>query len=142
MPLYYEDFMSPKPRQKIYVSRNIDARLCNHSSRGEAIINTYSECVSVALGIEHEMRMHHIIIRELSGSRICYHIIEIKQDFQETKLLNPKYVFRFSVRSLSGTFLFVIKYKRDTIKKSVLVLIFTDCRKILRLLKFNENLSS
>jgi len=29
---------------------------------------TYSECVSVALGTQHVMRLRHIVICELSGS--------------------------------------------------------------------------
>jgi hypothetical protein len=41
--------------------RNIEARLCNHFYRGKAISITYSEYVSVALVIQHAMRMLRII---------------------------------------------------------------------------------
>jgi hypothetical protein len=37
--------------QCVYVQRNSEARSCNHSCSGKAIIVTYSECVFVALGI-------------------------------------------------------------------------------------------
>jgi hypothetical protein len=37
--------------------RNIEARLCNHCCSGKSIIITYSECMSVDLGIQH---MHHL----------------------------------------------------------------------------------
>jgi len=36
---------------------------------------TYSECASVALIIQHVMRVRHIVIGDLSGSVICFHII-------------------------------------------------------------------
>jgi hypothetical protein len=36
---------------------------------------TYSECVSVALVIQHVMRMLYIFICGLSGSKIRFHII-------------------------------------------------------------------
>jgi hypothetical protein len=36
---------------------------------------TYSECVSVALGTQHAMRMRHIVICGMAGSAIISHII-------------------------------------------------------------------
>jgi hypothetical protein len=36
---------------------------------------TYSKCVFVALGIQHAMRMHRIVICGLFGSIIFFHII-------------------------------------------------------------------
>jgi hypothetical protein len=38
-------------RQALYVQRNNEVRSPKHCCSGEAIIITYSECVSVALGI-------------------------------------------------------------------------------------------
>jgi len=35
--------------------RNNEGRSCNHCCSGKAVIVTYSECVSVALGIQHEI---------------------------------------------------------------------------------------
>jgi hypothetical protein len=39
--------------------RNIKARSCNHCCSGKSISITYYECVSIALGIQHAMRMRH-----------------------------------------------------------------------------------
>jgi hypothetical protein len=36
---------------------------------------TYSECVFVALGIQHAMRVRYIVICGLSGSTVFFHIM-------------------------------------------------------------------
>jgi hypothetical protein len=41
----------------------------------KAISITYSACVFVALGIQHVMRMRHIVIFDLPGSTILFCII-------------------------------------------------------------------
>jgi hypothetical protein len=49
--------------------------MCNHSCSGKAMSIAQPECVSVALGMQHAMCMHHIVICGLSHSTIFFHII-------------------------------------------------------------------
>jgi len=57
------------------VERNIHARSCNHCCSGQAISITYSVCVFVAVGNQYAMRTHHIVICDLSGCALFFHII-------------------------------------------------------------------
>jgi hypothetical protein len=59
--------------------------LCNHCGSGKAINITYSECVSVTLGIQHAMHMCHTVICGLSGSILFFHIILQTARFSKNK---------------------------------------------------------
>ena len=48
---------------------------CNHCCSGRLISITYSECVSLALCIQHAMRMRHVVICGLLRSTIFFDII-------------------------------------------------------------------
>jgi hypothetical protein len=52
----------------MYVQHIIEARSCSHCCSGKVIGIKYSEPVSVALVIQHAMRIRHIVICGLSGS--------------------------------------------------------------------------
>jgi hypothetical protein len=58
-----------------YVKHNTEVRPLNHCCSGKAVSITYSECVFVASGIQPAMRMRHIVIFNLSGCTILFHII-------------------------------------------------------------------
>jgi len=47
----------------------------HHCSSGQAISITHSEWVFVALGIQHAMKLRHIVTCSLSSSKIFSHII-------------------------------------------------------------------
>ena len=51
---------------------HIEARSHSYYCRGKAISVTYSECVSVALGIQHEIRICHIILSSVACPAVQY----------------------------------------------------------------------
>ena len=60
-------------RESMYVLRNNEALSCKHCCNGKAwSIAYFSECV--ALGIQHAMRVSHIVIRGLFRCTIFFHI--------------------------------------------------------------------
>jgi hypothetical protein len=54
------------------VERNVDARSCTHCCTGKATSITYSECMSVASGIQHAKRLHLIILSSVACLALSY----------------------------------------------------------------------
>ena len=86
--------LQEKPRQATHVQRNIKARSCKHSCYEKAIGITYSECVFVALAIQHAMRMYPVIL----SSGACralqqFSALSHKRHDSRKKLPNIKGVF-------------------------------------------------
>jgi len=58
----------------MYYKRNTDTRSRNHCRRERGVSTTYSECVSVALVIQHVMRMRRVIL-SYCGVCVCVCVI-------------------------------------------------------------------
>ena len=59
-------------RQTMYVQRNTEARWRNRCCIGKAISIAYSECVFVALFIQHAMRMRPVILSSVECPALLY----------------------------------------------------------------------
>jgi len=77
----------------MYVERNTEARLCKHCCSGKAIGIAYSECVFVALGIQHAMRMRHIVMLWPAPLYNIFPRYLINDTIFGKTLLSTKYVF-------------------------------------------------
>ena len=111
---YNTHIMLQQERQCTYKC-NIVACSQNDCCCGKAISITYSECVSVALVIQHARRMCQIIV--IWPIQI-YHVFPhylINSTIFKKQLQNTKCVFQFSLKLLSQTFLIVRKIQRDII---------------------------
>jgi hypothetical protein len=90
------------------------ARLCNHCCSGKAISVTYSECVFVAQGIQHRMRMRHIVICGSSSCTVSFKIYLINYvNFHKEGSLSLDGVLPYT--SLSEIFLIPSRIQPDTV---------------------------
>ena len=90
-------------RQETRVKLTNEAHSCNHCYRGKAIIIKYSECLFLALGIQHAkripVRFYSIVLHYLINGRI----------FEKKKKYERKMCVSFSILRLSETFLVLIR---------------------------------
>jgi hypothetical protein len=74
----------------MYVQRSTKVRACNNCCSRTAMNVTYSECVYVALVIQHATRMRNIVICGLSGSTIFFHSISQTARLSGKKVIEHK----------------------------------------------------
>ena len=80
---------------------NVGTRSHNHCCCGNAVSITYSECVSVALGIQHAKCMRHVVICGLSGwfYHTFLHLSHKRHDFRQKNVcFDSLYSFFFSLK--------------------------------------------
>ena len=103
---YKKDREKRDEQKKQYTYKcNIERCLRNHCCRGKAISITYSDCVSVALGIKHAVRMSRIILSSVACLTLPYFFSSPKRyDFREKAIEHKIRVLFFSttfVRKIS-----------------------------------------
>ena len=82
----------------VRIKHYIEARSHNDFYREKTISITYSECVLVALVIQHAERMHSILLSSVACLAVPYlsTLSHKRHDFRTKKLLNLKCVLIFS----------------------------------------------
>ena len=89
----------------------------NHCCRGKTLNITYSECVSVALVIQHAKRMRRVILPSVACPALPYFttLSHKQHDFREKVTEYEMCVLVFST-NLSGTFFILRRIERDMMK--------------------------
>ena len=97
----------------MYVYRSIEASSRSHSCSGEAESIASSECVCVALVIQHLKFMHRILLPSVACLAVPYFstLSHKRHDFRKN-VVKHKVIFLFSVKFLSETFLVLRRIQR------------------------------
>ena len=102
--------------QAVHVKRNIEPRSCDHCCTGKSISIIQPVCAFVALGIQHAMRMHRIVICDLSGSALFSMLFHKGTILEEKSYCGENVCFDFLCNFLSEIFLILRTTERDMIE--------------------------
>ena len=96
--------------QAMHVWRNIEALSRNHCCFGKAVSITYSECVCIALVIQHPKRMRRIVLSSVARQAVRYYFTfsHIQHDFREKNVVeHDTYVLL-----LLTTFVWIVSHSK------------------------------
>ena len=117
MPEWNKIQMDIKEDRQCTYKRNTEARFGNHCYDGKAIGITQPECVFVAQGIHHAMRMRHILICGIPHSKTYFHIISYTARISGKKnVIGPK----MHVWISSTTFVWNISHSKNWVRWQIM----------------------
>jgi hypothetical protein len=95
--LYFGNVFIHYTREVMYVKCNIQTHWCNYRCSGKALRTAYSECVSVALVIQHVMRMNRVALSFVVRLALkkCFTLAHKLHEFGKI-VLDTKYILVFS----------------------------------------------
>jgi hypothetical protein len=122
----------------MYVWRNNEARSCYLCCSGKTITISHSECLFVALSIQHAMRMRHIVIWPFRLYNICLPYPINGKIFEKKKtFFNIKRTFWPSLQIFLEIFLILRRNDRDMIR----VVCCSSCKVAVIPFRFRRNLN-
>ena len=127
--------LKKKDRQCTYI-RNTGALSCNNCCSIKAISITYSECVTVALGIQHAMRMRSIILSVICGLPRFYKTFShylTNSTVLKKKIYMKHKMCVFFLQLVSETFLVLRRFEQGMIKN----VYCSSCQVSVILVRFN-----
>jgi hypothetical protein len=95
----------------------IEVHSCNHCCRVKAISITYYECVFVAVGIQHAMSMHRIILPSVACPAVQYFctLSHKQHNYRKKNVFEHKMCVLIFSTTLSEKFLILIRIEQDVI---------------------------
>ena len=112
---------------------------CNHCYSGKAIFITYCGCLFVGLGIQHAMRMRHIVFCGLSGSTIFFSHYLTNDIIFEKKNNNIEHKMCFLI--FSTKFVWNISHSKKVWARVVKNVRWSSCKVRIYLVRFQWNLN-
>jgi len=96
---------------------NFEVRSCNHCCCKKAIRITYSECVSVALGIQHAKHVRRIIVTFVACPAVPLFstLSHKRRDYRVGVCSRTQNAFSFSLKHMSETFVILRIIRRNQI---------------------------